>query len=337
MSPRGGLTLFRVAPSVLSPPKPGGGIVSRENLTGRDLVSLLDFSSAELRRVLQVATEAKSNPRLFEDSLKNKTLFMYFEKPSLRTRVTFEAGMTQLGGHAIFYSAADGKIGVRESVEDVARNLDRWVEGVMCRTFSHSLVEELAGLAQIPVINGLTDKLHPCQAIADYLTLQEVKGDLAGKRLAYVGDGNNVAHSLMNGGARLGVHVRVITPEGHGPSAEVLESSRAAAEQTGGSIDLSHDPGDVEGADAVYTDVWASMGQEEQAEARDAVFRPFQVDSKMMQRAGADAVFMHCLPAHRGDEVTDEVADSPRSVIFQQAENRLHAQKALLLVLLGGE
>ena len=310
--------------------------MSRETLAGRDLVSLLDFSAPELRRILDLAAEVKANPRLFEEALQGKTLFMYFEKPSLRTRVTFEVGMTQLGGHAIYYTAAGGEIGARESVEDVARNLDRWVDGAMCRTFSHSLVQELARLSQIPVINGLTDKLHPCQVLADYMTLQEVTGDLAGKRLAYIGDGNNVAHSLMNGGARLGVHVGIITPEGHGPSEEFLQSSRLAAEESGGSIEVSHDPADVEGADAVYTDVWASMGQEQEAEARDAVFRPFQVNGELMLRAGSDTVFMHCLPAHRGDEVTDEVADSARSVIFQQAENRLHAQKALLLALLGG-
>jgi len=310
--------------------------VSHDNLSGRDLVSLLDFSAEELQRILGVAAEVKANPRHFGEALRGKTLFMYFEKPSLRTRITFEAGMTQLGGHAIYYTAGDSKIGVRESVEDVARNLERWVDGAMCRTFSHSLVEQLAGLSQIPVINGLTEKLHPCQALADYMTLQEVRGDLAGKRLAYVGDGNNVAHSLMNGGARFGVHVRVITPEGHGPSEEVLQSSRLAAEESGATIEVSHDLAEVEGADAVYTDVWASMGQEDEAQARDATFRPYQVNDELMRRAGADTMFMHCLPAHRGDEVTDEVADSMRSVIFQQAENRLHAQKALLLVLLGG-
>jgi ornithine carbamoyltransferase len=261
---------------------------------------------------------------------------MYFEKPSLRTRVTFEAGMTQLGGHAIYYTAADGKIGVRESVEDVARNLTRWVDAAMCRTFRHDLVTELARFAEIPVINGLTDRLHPCQALADYMTLREVKGDLAGRRLVYVGDGNNVAHSLMNGGARLGVHVTVITPEGHEPSPEVVAQAGAAAESTGARIGVGHDLAAVAGADAVYTDVWASMGQEHEAEARKERFRSFRVDGAMMERAAPDAVFMHCLPAHRGDEVTDEVADSPQSVIFQQAENRLHAQKAVLLLLMGG-
>lgn len=310
--------------------------MSGESLAGRDLISLFDFSSDELRRVLDVAAEVKADPQRFARALEGKTLFMYFEKPSLRTRVTFEAGMTQFGGHAIYYAAADGKIGVRESVEDVARNLDRWVDGAMCRTFSHQLLVDLAASAETPVINGLTDDHHPCQALADYLTLREVKGSLEGKRLVYVGDGNNVAHSLMEGGARLGVHVRVITPEGHRPSAEILEATRNAAQETGGSVDLSHDPGDVVGADAIYTDVWASMGQEDEFEARKKRFRPYQVNEAMMQRAGADAVFMHCLPAHRGDEVTSEVADSSRSVIFQEAENRLHAQKGLMLLLMGG-
>jgi len=310
--------------------------VSGESLAGRDLVSLFDFSADDLGRLLDTAAEVKANPRHFANALAGKTLFMYFEKPSLRTRVTFEAGMTQLGGHAIYYTAADGKIGVRESVEDVARNLDRWVDGAMCRTFSHAMLVELARFTRIPVINGLTDDEHPCQALADYLTLREVKGDLAGKRLAYVGDGNNVAHSLMQGGARFGVHVVVITPEGHAPSPEITEAARVAAQETGGSVTISHDPGAVAGADAVYTDVWASMGQEDEAEARKARFEPYRVDQAMMDLAGPDSVFMHCLPAHRGEEVTAEVADSPRAVIFQQAENRLHAQKGLMLLLLGG-
>jgi ornithine carbamoyltransferase len=312
-------------------------VLTGESLTGRDLISLLDLSSEELRRILGLATEIKANPRHFAGALRNKTLFMYFEKPSLRTRVTFEAGMTQLGGHAIYYSAGEGKIGVRESVEDVARNLERWVDGAMVRTFSHELVLELARFAQIPVINGLTDEQHPCQALADYFTLQEIRGEIAGRRLAYVGDGNNVAHSLLQGGARLGVHVTVITPPEFPPAPAIVEAARVAAEETGARIDVVHDPGAVAGADAVYTDVWASMGQEREAELRRAVFRPYQVTGEMMRRAGVDAVFMHCLPAHRGEEVTLEVADSPRSVIYQQAENRLHVQKAILVLLLGGE
>jgi len=310
--------------------------VSGESFEERDLLSLLDFTRDDLMRIVDLAVQVKDKPLDFSGALAGKTLFMYFEKPSLRTRVTFEAGMTQLGGHAIYYTAADGKIGVRERVEDVARNLERWVDGAMCRTFSHSLVVDLARFSRIPVINGLTDELHPCQALADYLTMYEVCGELAGKTLAYVGDGNNVAHSLMHGGARLGVHVRVITPEGHAPSQTILEGASRAARESGGSVHVSHDLADVAGSDAVYTDVWASMGQEKEARARDARFRPYQVNEALMRRAADDAVFMHCLPAHRGDEVTEEVADSPRSVIFQQAENRLHAQKAVLLLLMGG-
>jgi ornithine carbamoyltransferase len=311
-------------------------VVSGESLTGRDLISLLDFSTDELTRILDLAAEAKANPLHYADALAGKTLFMYFEKPSLRTRVTFEAGMTQLGGHAIYYTAADGKIGVRESVEDVARNLERWVDGAMCRTFSHEMLQELARFSQIPIINGLTDHLHPCQALADYLTLQEVKGQLAGRKLAYVGDGNNVAHSLMHGGAKLGVNVSVITPPGYEPSEEVLSASRAAAAQSGAKIEVSNDMGAVEGADAIYTDVWASMGQETEAAERKKLFMSYQINSEVMARAGGDPIFMHCLPAHRGEEVTDEVADSPQSVIFQEAENRLHAQKAVMLITMGG-
>lgn len=310
--------------------------MTRETLTGKDLVSLLDFDGEDLERILEVATEVKANPKHFADALSGRTLFMYFEKPSLRTRVTFEAGMTQLGGHAIYFTGADGKIGVRESVEDVARNLERWVDIAMCRTFSHQLVSELARFASIPVINGLTDYLHPCQALADYLTLQEVKGSLAGKKLVYVGDGNNVSNSLMFGGARLGVSVTAITPPGYEPDEAVLTAARAAAEGTGAVIEASNELSAAEGADAVYADVWASMGQEEEAAARKKIFEPYQVDAALMERAGPEAIFMHCLPAHRGEEVSDEVADSPRSVIFQEAENRLHAQKAVMLLALGG-
>jgi len=310
--------------------------VKGETLAGRDLISLLDFSTDELERILEVAGEVKANPRHFADALPGRTLFMYFEKPSLRTRVTFEAGMTQLGGHAIYYTAADGKIGVRESVEDVARNLERWVDAAMCRTFSHDMLKELADFSGIPIINGLTDLLHPCQALADYLTLQEVRGDLKGRHLAYVGDGNNVANSLMFGGARLGVNVTIITPAGFEPKDEVVSTARSAGAGTDATIEVTNDLAGVEGADAVYTDVWASMGQESEAAERKKKFDPYQVNMSVMERAGSDAVFMHCLPAHRGEEVTSEVADMPRSVIFQQAANRLHAQKGVLLLVMGG-
>ena len=306
------------------------------SLTGRNLISLLDFSPDELERLVSLAADVKAEPGKYRDALAGRTLFMYFEKPSLRTRVTFEAGMTQLGGHAIYYTANEGKIGVRESVEDVARNLERWVDGAICRTFSHQLVEDLARFSSIPIINGLTDLLHPCQALADYLTLQEVRSNLQGAKLAYLGDGNNVAHSLMYGGARLGVHVAVITPEGYEVDPDVLDAARAAASETGATIECGTDPGLVEGADAVYTDVWASMGQEAEATDRDAVFRPYQVNEALMARAGKDAVFMHCMPMHRGDEVTGSVADSSNSVVYQQAENRLHAQKAVMLAVIAG-
>jgi len=288
--------------------------VTGESMAGRSLVSLADYTTDELERVLELAQEVKANPAHYGEALAGRTLFMYFEKPSLRTRVTFEAGMTQLGGHAIYYTAADGKIGVRESVEDVARNLSRWVDAAMCRTFSHEMVVNLARCADIPVINGLTDLLHPCQALADYLTLLEVKGDLKGRRMAYVGDGNNVAHSLMFGGAVLGVNVTIVTPAGHEPNADVVQTAQALGKASGATIDLTTDLDGVAGADAVYTDVWASMGQEDEAAARAKIFEPYRIDTALMDRAGADAVFMHCLPAHRGEEVTSEVADSPQEI-----------------------
>jgi ornithine carbamoyltransferase len=309
--------------------------MSRETLAGRDFVSILDFGPEDIETILDLAAEVKANPAHFAKALTGRTLFMYFEKPSLRTRVTFETGMTQCGGHAIYYTATDGKIGERESVADVARNLDRWVDAAMCRTFSHDLVRELADLSRIPVINGLTEYLHPCQALADFQTVREVKGDLAGRRLVYIGDGNNVAHSLMAGGAKTGCDVTVITPEGFEPQADLVHACTIAAEETGAKIETTTDLAAVEGADAVYTDVWASMGQEHEAAARREKFRGYQVDAPLMERAGQDSIFMHCLPAHRGEEVKGEVADSPQSVIFPQAENRLHAQKALVLLLLG--
>jgi ornithine carbamoyltransferase len=256
---------------------------------------------------------------------------MLFEKPSLRTRVTFELGMTQLGGHALVLGAQEVGLGKREAIKDVARNLARWVDAIMARVFSHESLLELAKHASIPVVNGLSNTEHPCQALGDFMTLHEHKQKLAGLTLTWVGDGNNVAHSLIHGAARLGVRMRVATPPGYEPDAAVVELARRA----GGSIELTHDPGEaVAGADAVYTDVWASMGQEAEAEARQQVFRPYQVNARLMRRAGAKALFMHCLPAHRGLEVTDAVLDGPKSIVYDQAENRLHIQKAILLALL---
>jgi len=310
---------------------------AERSLAGRDLVSLLDFSREDVASILELAAEVKANPRHYGEALSGRTLFMYFEKPSLRTRVTFEAGMTQMGGHAIYYSASDGKIGVRESVADVARNLERWVDVAMCRTFSHDLVRDLARAASIPVVNGLTDYLHPCQGLADMLTVQEIKGGLEGRRLTYIGDGNNVAHSLMETGARTGCSVTVICPRGFEPDGELVEACRIAGQETGATMTVTHDVDAVAGSDVVYTDVWASMGQEDEAARRKQAFAAYQVNAEVMARAGVDAVFLHCLPAHRGDEVTDEVADSPQSAIFQQAENRLHVQKAILLAILGAD
>jgi len=307
-----------------------------QDLTGRDFVALLDYEREELESILELAIEVRANPARFRDALAGRTLFMYFEKPSLRTRITFETGMTQMGGHAIHFSAADGNIGKRESVADAAKNLERWVDGAMCRTFSHQLVVDLARLSSIPVVNGLTDRLHPCQALADFQTLRQVRGELEGQKLVYVGDGNNVAHSLMSGGARFGCSVTVVCPKGYEPDEDILERCRTEGAATGATIDLSHDLAAVEGADAVYTDVWASMGQEKESEKRKKIFMPYQVDAALMARAKSDAVFMHCLPAHRGEEVTAEVADAPTSVIFQQAENRLHSQKAILLKTMAG-
>lgn len=304
----------------------------------KDFLCLADWPADELREILARAHELKRGSRKGEapQTLRGRTLAMYFEKPSLRTHVTFEAGMTQLGGHAILLRPEQVGIGTRESPADVARNLSRWVHGILARTFDHALVEALAAAAEIPVINGLTDLLHPCQAMADLQTITE-RADLAKTVIAYVGDGNNVAHSLIFGAARVGAHLTVGTPEGFAPDAGVL--TRAAGEQsaTGANIRLTHDPIEaVRDADVVYTDVWASMGQEAEAEARRRAFLPFQVNASLMAHAKPDAIFMHCLPAHRGEEVIDAVIDSDYSVVYDQAENRMHVQNALMMLLLGG-
>jgi ornithine carbamoyltransferase len=304
-------------------------------MRGKDFLTIKDFTSEELTHLLDLAADIKANPRQYAESLKGKTLALIFEKPSLRTRVTFDVGIQQLGGFSIYLSPAEINLGKRESVFDVAKNLERMVQGIMIRTFGHDIVERMAEYAGIPIINGLTDFSHPCQAMADYLTMREFKGALAGRKLAYVGDGNNVSNSLMFAGARLGVHVAVATPPGYEPKAEVIEWATREGRQTGATCLITNDPAEaVKGADAVYTDVWASMGQEAEAEGRKKVFRPYQVNEALMAKAGAGAIFMHCLPAHRGDEVTDGVIDAPYSVVFPQAENRLHAQKAVMLELM---
>jgi len=307
-------------------------------MTGKDFLSIKDFSPSEIQYLLILGRQVKTHPTTYSDALKRQTLAMIFEKPSLRTRVSFDVGIQQLGGFALYLSPAEINLGKRESVYDVAKNLERMVQAIMIRTFAHEIVEQMAQYARIPVINGLTDYSHPCQAMADYLTIWECKGDLEGLKVAFVGDGNNVAHSLMFAGAQLGANVWVATPPGYEPKADAMEWARRRAEETGGSCNITHDPHEaVAGADVVYTDVWASMGQEAEAEKRNQVFRPYQVNASLFRRAKRDAIFLHCLPAHRGQEVTNEVIDSPHSMVYQQAENRLHAQKAIMLELMKGE
>ncbi len=261
---------------------------------------------------------------------------MIFEKPSLRTRVTFDVGIQQLGGFSIYLTKAEINLGKRETVSDVARNLERMVQGIMIRTFSHDIVENMAKCARIPVINGLTDFNHPCQAMADYMTILEVKGSLQGVKIAYVGDGNNVAHSLICGAVRFGSHLTVATPAGYEPDSEVLRWAKENAAETGCRLLVTQDPIEaVKEADVVYTDVWASMGMETEAAKRRKEFRPYQVNDALVGYAKTDFIFMHCLPAHRGEEIADSVIDSSHSLVFQQAENRLHVQKAILVELMG--
>jgi ornithine carbamoyltransferase len=300
-------------------------------MTASDFLSIRDLSRDEARSLLALALEMKAAPRRFARALEGQALAMIFEKPSLRTRVTFDVGIHQLGGFSVYLSPAEINLGKRESIHDVAKNLERMVQGIMIRTFSHEIVEQVAEHAHIPVINGLTDFSHPCQAMADYLTILEVKGRIEGLRVVFVGDGNNVAHSLMFAGALLGAHVVIATPPGYEPKPEAQAWARAHGAATGGTCTVTNDPVDaVRGADAVYTDVWASMGQEAEAAERKRIFLPYQVNESLFAHARPDAIFLHCLPAHRGDEVTDGVIDSPRSVVFQEAENRLHVQKAIM-------
>lgn len=305
------------------------------SLRGRSFVSAADLTRDEVHALFDRARELKvelaSTGRHARPPLAGRTLAMVFEKPSLRTRVTFETGMTQLGGHAIYLAGADVRLGEREPVADVAANLSRWVDGIVARTFSHAVVEELAARGSVPVINALSDHEHPCQALADYLTVLEHLGRLEGITLAFVGDGNNVYHSLALMGALLGVNVRLACPAGYEGNSAVVARARELAEGTGARIGVTHDPREaVAGADVVYTDVWASMGQEAEAASRAQVFAPYRVDPALLEIAGPRALVMHCLPAHRGEEITSEVVDGPRSIVLDQSENRLHAQKALL-------
>jgi len=302
----------------------------------KDFISIHDLTRYEFFELMDQTQKIKDDPDEYRKKLKNQVLAMIFEKPSLRTRMTFEVGMLELGGKAIYLSPSEIQIGKRETVEDVAHNLERWVDGIMIRTFGHDNVIRLAQAASVPVINALTDLLHPCQAMADFFTLKEHKGNISKIKLAWVGDGNNVCHSLMFAAAKAGCKMSAAVPKGYEPNPEIV---RLALEDGKGSdfeLIVTNDPLEaVAGADAIYADVWTSMGQEAEKEERLKLFASFQVNEALMSKAKDDCVFMHCLPAHRGEEVTAEVFDGPRSIVFDEAENRLHAQKAIMLALMG--
>ena len=302
-----------------------------------DLVSTRDLGPQGVEAVLHLAELMKSRPSVFSRALAGKQMVMFFEKPSLRTRLTFEAGIASLGGTTMFVDQSKSRLDARETLSDIAHNLERWVDVIVLRTFAHETVTGMAQYASIPVINALSDLEHPCQALADYFTLVERFGNLKDITLAYVGDGNNVANSLLLTCACVGSSIRVATPKGYTCNAQIVADARKIAKQTGARIEFLMDPhAAVAGVDAVYTDAWASMGQEQEAAQRAAIFPPYQVNRPLMAQAAPHAVFMHCLPAHRGEEVTNEVMDSEQSVIFEQAENRMHVQKAILYLLLGG-
>ena len=305
---------------------------------GDDLVSTRDLGREGVAAVLHLAGIMKARPKTFRSALAGKQMAMFFEKPSLRTRLTFEAGMSSLGGTTFFVDQTRERLDAREKLSDIAHNLELWVDAIVLRTFDQQTIEGMAEHASVPVINALSDSEHPCQALADYFTLQERFGNLKNISLAYVGDGNNVAHSLLLTCACLGSTIRVAAPEGYGPNAQIVADAQEIADYTGAVIEVLNDPqAAVEGVDAVYTDAWASMGQELEAEKRARIFPPYQMNEELVAGAAPHAVFMHCLPAHRGEEITDAVMDSERSIVFEQAENRMHVQKAILYLLLGGE
>lgn len=299
------------------------------------LLTGMEWNPAQVRELLHLAADVKAHPDRYRGALAGRFLALIFEKPSLRTRVTFEVGISSLGGSSVFLDHTATKLGQRESIPDVAKNLERWVQGIVARTFIQESIDALALNASIPVINALSDRYHPCQALSDFFTLQERFAGLRGLKLAYIGDGNNVCHSLLSIAARAGAHLRVATPTGYDPDPTVVVEAKRVARETRGKIELCGSPEEAAAdAQAVYTDVWTSMGQEEESAAREAAFANYQVNDALFAHTASDAVFMHCLPAHRGSEVTAEVIDSPRSIVFDQAENRLHMQKAILLTLL---
>ncbi|MCG7407968.1 ornithine carbamoyltransferase [Paenibacillus sp. ACRRX] len=307
------------------------------DMRGRDFVALADYTQEELYALMHYGIELKRKQKAGdpEQALRGKSLAMIFEKSSTRTRVSFEVGMFQLGGTALFLSKNDIQIGRGETIYDTAQTLSRYVDGIMIRTFAHRTVIDLARAATVPVINGLSDLNHPCQALADYMTIYEKKGKLEGLKVAYVGDGNNMAHSLIMGASKFGINITVATPNNYAPDADVVKQAQEQGKLYGSTITLTNDPREaVADADVVYTDVWASMGFESEQQKRELAFRDFQVDEELVKWAKSDYLFMHCLPAHRGEEVSEGVIDGNRSIVFDQAENRLHAQKAVLASLM---
>ena len=308
----------------------------QESLAGRDLCSIADLTPRELAAILELAHDVKKNPGDYRWALDARQMVMFFEKASLRTRLTFETAINTVGGAAVFVDQTQSPLGERESLADIARNVERWVSVIVLRTYAHETITEMAQYSSVPVINALSDQEHPCQAIADFMTLQERFGNLRGFNFSYVGDGNNVCHSLMLTAALLGANCTVGTPRNYAPKADIVAQARAIGNVTGSHITLVNDPiAAVRDAEAIYTDVCTSMGFEHEATKRAPIFKPYQVNDALMSKASPTAVFMHCLPAHRNAEVTDSVLDGPQSVVFEQAENRMHAQKALLLMLLG--
>jgi ornithine carbamoyltransferase len=309
--------------------------LSTSILLSNDLLTGSEWSPGQTRELLRLTADIKAQPERYATSLCGKFLALIFEKPSLRTRVTFEVGIQSMGGSVVFLDHTQARLGERESIADVARNLERWVHGIVARVYEQRVLEEMAANAEIPVINALSDKFHPCQALADFFTLEEKFGSLRGFKLAYVGDGNNVCHSLIFLAARLGVHVRIATPPNYAPAQEVVGEAKRAARETRAKIELFSDPREaVAGAQGVYTDAWTSMGFEAEEKVRNAVFTPYQVNRELMALAAPEAVFLHCLPAHRGSEVTAEVLEGPQSVALDQSENRMYVQKAILQMLL---
>jgi ornithine carbamoyltransferase len=312
-------------------------LAAAARLAGEDLCSIADLKSSEVRALMKLGHDVKLNPRDYRNALDAKQMVLMFEKASLRTRLAFETGINTMGGNAIFVDQTSSPLGEREAIADVARNVERWVDVIVLRTYAHDTITEMAANSRVPVINALSDFEHPCQALADFMTLEEHFGSSSSLNFTYVGDGNNVCHSLMLTGAQLGANVTVATPRGYSPDIEIVTKAREIAEQNGCELKLTQDPqAAVENSHAVYTDVCVSMGMEHESTKRAPIFRPFQVNETLMSKAREDAVFMHCLPARRNAEVTDAVLDGPQSIVFDQAENRMHAQKALLLLLLGG-